>query len=174
MHPSRVNVTVPDGEKLARFERAILPHLGAAYNLARWLTGRNHDAEDVAGHMRSLLTERPLVEVASADTHTVKPWFQGHIDFALPVHDLAGQGYPLRGGRVEFLDNKKVAVLVFQRRKHVIDVFAWPQASGATPVLEQTYPGYQVLHWVHGGFTYWAISDTSADGMRRFAGLLMH
>ncbi len=128
--------------------------------------------EAVAGHVRSLLPDRPIVDVVSADTHTVKPWFHGHVDFAPPVRDLADQGYPLRGGRVEFLDNQKVAVLVYQRRKHVINLFVWPQAGSEVAPQEQTYQGYVVLHWVRDGFTYWAVSDMSSEGLQRFADLL--
>lgn len=121
----------------------------------------------VAGHVRSLLAKH-LVDVASSDRHTVKPWFHGQVAFAPPVP--APAGYALIGGRLDYLDKQTVVALVYKRDKHIINLFIWP-ATGATdePARASSGQGYQLLHWARDGFRYWAISDMSAAGLREFA-----
>jgi anti-sigma factor RsiW len=110
-----------------------------------------------------------LTDVASSDQHTVKPWLDTKLDFAAPVIDLSGDGFPLIGGRLDYLDNHSAAALVYQRRKHFINLFIWPTASkdskGQNTVTRQ---GYNLLHWIEGDFTYWAVSDVSITDLETF------
>jgi anti-sigma factor RsiW len=122
----------------------------------------------IAGHVRSLMVNH-LTDVLSADQHTVKPWFEGHVDFAPPVPDLTAQGFPLVGGRLDYLDNRPVAALVYKRQQHVINLFVWPALSGAArPEATITRHGYNLVQWTIAGMTYWAISTLNAQEMAAF------
>jgi anti-sigma factor RsiW len=123
----------------------------------------------VAGHIRALQPGH-LEDVASGDGHTVKPWFDGRIDFAPPVKDLAAQRFPLRGGRLDYVAGRPVAALVYQRDKHLIDLFVWPAAERTTrPPETAQRQGYNVVHWSEGGMMLWAVSDLEAGQLREFA-----
>jgi anti-sigma factor RsiW len=127
----------------------------------------------VADHVRSLLATH-LVDIASSDQHTVKPWFDGKIDFAPDVHDFAASGFPLVGGRLDYLVGKTVVALVYQRNKHPINVFIAPATgSSDTSPVSFNRRGYNVLSWVHHDMRYWAISDLNATELRQFVGLLI-
>jgi mycothiol system anti-sigma-R factor len=122
----------------------------------------------IASHVRSLMANH-LTDVASSDQHTVKPWLDAKLDFAPPVVDLASEGFPLVGGRLDYLDNKTAAALVYQRRKHFINLFVWPTTPGDNKEQKlMTRQGYHLLRWIDGDFTYWAVSDVNTDDLQNF------
>ncbi len=126
--------------------------------------------EVVASHVRSLLVDH-LTDVATSDQHTVKPWFNGKIDFAPPVVDLVREGFPLQGGRVDYIGGRVVAALVYKRQSHVINLFVWPVSSDATTATVRTASsrdGYNLENWRAGGLNFWAVSDGNADDLARF------
>src|SRR6266446_10580704 len=122
----------------------------------------------IASHVRSLMANH-LTDVASSDQHTVKPWLDAKLDFAAPVADLSSQGFPLIGGRLDYLNNHSVAALVYQKRKHFINLFIWPttpEDSTAQTMVERE--GYHLVHWSDGDFTYWAVSDVNPSDLQNF------
>ena len=126
----------------------------------------------VSSHIRSMMLDH-LVDVPSSDQHTVKPWFNGKLDFAPDVKDLADQGFPLIGGRLDYVDNRTVAALVYQRRKHSINLFTWPSPDTRDQSAQQSsVNGYNIIHWTHSGASYWAVSDVNSADLSEFAKLL--
>lgn len=142
-------------------------------NVLRNRTTNALAAELVDAHLRSLQGNH-LEDVVSTDQHTVKPWFDGKIDFAPPVEDLAGDGFPLQGGRVEFVRGRDSAALVYGRRKHVINVFVWPEAGADEAGREGSALGYNWVDWKKGGMAFFAVSDTGLDDLRELRHLLRH
>jgi anti-sigma factor RsiW len=129
--------------------------------------------EAISSHVRSLLAAH-LLDVPSTDQHTVKPWFDGKLKFSPPVHDFAEQGFRLTGGRLDYFHGREVAALVYQRRLHIINLFVWPSESGHNTAVESfTKDGYNVSHWEHNGFVFWAVSDVNAEDLSAFAQLQM-
>ena len=126
--------------------------------------------EIVSSHIRALQPGH-LVDVVSTDQHTVKPWFEGKLDFSPPVKNLAGQGFPLIGGRLDYLGNRTVAVMVYQRARHPINLFAWPSDRGDAAVVAGTQKGFNLAHWTQDGMELWAVSDLNARELGEFVGM---
>ncbi len=106
-----------------------------------------------------------LIEVASSDQHTVKPWLDARLDFAPPVEDFRAQGFPLVGGRLDYVDGHRAAVMVYGRRKHLIDVFVRPSGDAPEPPKTADRRGYHLVGWRHGGFDWWAVSDVGSGDL---------
>jgi anti-sigma factor RsiW len=142
-----------------------------------WRLGANYGGQQkladeiVASHVRSLMPGH-LTDVLSSDQHTVKPWFNGKIDFSPPVPDYAGRGYPLLGGRLDYVNGRSVAALVYGRRQHLINVFLWPSHTPARGAAEFDSHGYHSVEWTTAQYEYWVVSDLGLTELREFAALL--
>jgi len=121
--------------------------------------------ELLAGHVRSLLADH-LTDIATSDQHTVKPWFNGRIDFSPPVTDLSSRGYPLVGGRIDYVAGRVVAVLVYRRNGHVINVFVWPSQDPSRSTSERD--GYNVIGFGEAGLRFWIVSDLNTVELEEF------
>lgn len=127
--------------------------------------------EIIADHVRSLMATH-LTDVLTSDQHTVKPWFTGKLDFSPQVRDLSGEGFELVGGRLEYLDGHNAAAIVYQRRKHVINVFTWPSADSDETPRSTAQQGFNLVEWKQGGMYYCAVSDLNRQELEEFASLL--
>ena len=187
---ARIRARVPAGRPAATQGRrpwsAFVPRLQwlqvgaavAATALLSWTAGVQYAslsqdervaAEVMAGHARSVLTSH-LTDVATSDQHTVKPWLSRKLDFSPPVTDLTAVGFPLLGGRLDYLDGRPVAALAYQHRQHLINLFVWPDhKSGGGSTQTFSKDGYNVLRWVDGGLVFWAVSDLNTSELKDFA-----
>jgi anti-sigma factor RsiW len=150
----------------------VIISLGTVAGLRAWRTAsRTSVVADaiVARHINGLATQ--LFAVRSSDQHTVKPWFQGKLDFSPPVWDLSADGFPLLGGRLETVDARTVAALVYQRRLHMISVMIWPADDRTARSDARTIRGFHERHWVQDGMSLWAVSDVNDDDLRDFVRL---
>ncbi|WP_062536365.1 anti-sigma factor family protein [Mizugakiibacter sediminis] len=176
---ARLAARLPAPQPAARAARrwpalaaALAAALALTVTLATWQTLRPRApagdalvAEAVSGHVRALLAEH-LLDVPSSDQHTVKPWFDGRLDYAPQVKDLVAEGFPLAGGRLDVLDGRRVAALVYRRHRHVINLYQWPAADGETGTRERD--GYRVVQWNEDGMHYLAVSDAAAADLDAF------
>ncbi len=124
----------------------------------------------VSAEVRSLMPNH-LTDVVSSDQHTVKPWFNGKLDYTPPVVDLSPKGFTLVGGRLDFLRDHRMAALVYGQGNHFINLFVWPTASDNTPEKSLTRKGYHIVHWVQAGMDCWAVSDVNMEALHEFANL---
>ena len=120
----------------------------------------------VSRHVYSM-GQGQLFEVVSSDRHTVKPWFQGKLDFSPPVFDLASAGFTLQGGRVDHIDGRAVAALAYMHKQHIINAFVWPSEKAGSPEAS-TRNGFNLLHWDDGKMRIWLVSDMDATELNRF------
>ena len=144
--------------------------VGLNVMLSTQRSGETLRNELVAGHVRSLQAEH-LSDVASSDQHTVKPWFSGKLDYSPPVRDLTAQEFPLLGGRLDYIAQRQVAVLIYRHRKHTINLYIWPGKNGDTAPESHGSEGYSLVHWRRDGMEFWAVSDLNGEELRQFAQL---
>jgi anti-sigma factor RsiW len=147
--------------------------IGLGFGLARFtFAPSSHERltlEVASAHIRSLQAEH-LVDKASSDQHQVKPWFSGKLDFSPPTPDLEKEGFILRGGRLDYLNGRNVAALVYERREHRINVFVWPSSGTESGDLQQeTRHGYHLVHWSSAGMNYWLVSDLNPTELNELA-----
>jgi len=155
---------------------SILLVISMAWNIASFRSrdsaARDILAEEVlSSHLRSLIGTH-LLDVPSSDQHTVKPWFNGKLSFSPDVRDFSSQGFRLVGGRIEYLGERPVAALVYQRRQHFINLFTWPSPSAyQSAYSESKRSGYNIVSWTKEGMTCWAVSDLQTGELEQFAEL---
>jgi len=180
---NKLRKLLPQGrtERTPWFQRWIWAGGGAAFATAVLLmsltitrpAAPSPEQEIVASHVRSLMADH-LMDVISTDQHTVKPWFEGKLDFAPPVQDFAAEGYPLAGGRLDYLENRKVGVLIYHRALHIINVYVCPaQGKEGSAISTETINGYNVVSWTKNEFEFHAVSDLNTAELRDLARLFM-
>ncbi|HUA79013.1 MAG TPA: anti-sigma factor [Dyella sp.] len=140
-----------------------------------WFYGLPYRSDDatrlvddaISSHIRSMQPQH-LMDVVSTDQHTVKPWFAGKLDFSPHVKDLAGEGFPLVGGRLDALGGHNVAALIYKRRLHVINLYQWPASSTASDQETTQWHGYTVIRWTSDRMRFVAVSDANEDELKQF------
>ena len=156
----------------ASFLLAVLVSGGTGYFASLPAAGDRIVQQVVDDHVRSLLAGH-LTDVISTDQHTVKPWFDGRVDTAPPVRDFAAEGFELVGGRLDYLDHRPVAAVVYRHGKHPINLFVWADPSETTglPAVSERQ-GYNLRHWMEGDLSFWLVSDTEADALAKLEALI--
>ncbi|MGZ6144136.1 MAG: anti-sigma factor family protein [Myxococcales bacterium] len=145
--------------------------MAAALAVGVFATSRpSFDDEVTNAHVRSLLADH-LTDVVSSDQHTVKPWFQGKLDFGVPVRDFADRGFPLAGGRLDYLHAQPVAAVVYRHGAHAINLFVWPEA-GEDPPRSARHRGYNQVRWKQDGLSFWLVSDVAPADLEALARLI--
>lgn len=147
-----------------------------AFEAGRFSSNSANDSiliqEVVSSHVRSLMVSH-LSDVVSSDQHTVKPWFEGKLDFAPRVKDFSSEAFPLVGGRMDYISGRPTAALVYKFNQHVINVFQYPSAtSESTNPRLQNFRGYQIFSWNKDGMNEWVVSDLNAADLQKFVDLL--
>ena len=154
------------------FAAGLLASAVALQLLGNWpLQSASHDALDkeiVASHVRSMMADH-LFDVASSNQHTVKPWFLGKLDYSPAVRDLSDNGFPLTGGRLDYIDGRPVAALVYSRGQHAINLYTWPAAGESQPYRPSSRLGFNMVEWTQSGMRFWAVSDISPSELALFA-----
>jgi anti-sigma factor RsiW len=172
--PAASAPVTPRRRDWSRWATAMAASLALAIGLNVFMGQRRDDdaltGELVSAQVRSLQAEH-LSDVISTDQHTVKPWFNGRIDYAPPVRDFVAQGFPLEGGRLDYIGQHRVAALIYRRLKHPINLYIWPTTAADLAPAETSREGYSLVHWRKGGMEYWAVSDLNGVELREFAGL---
>jgi anti-sigma factor RsiW len=158
------------------FAFGVVLALGVALGVGPYGPGSGPRSDDltnevVASHVRSLMASH-LMDVASTDQHTVKPWFNGKVDFSPPVSDFTEQGYPLVGGRLDYLEHRTVAALVYRRHAHPINLFVWPDGGADDKESMASEQGYHVVQWRRNGMRFAAVSDVNAEELKVFVDLV--
>ncbi len=171
---------LPESWRAWALAAAFLLVFVSAFGIGRYTAGRSQPValaqgtlaqEVVACHIRSLMAAH-LTDVISTDKHTVKPWYAGRLSFSPPVEDFAARGYPLVGGRMDYVDGHQAAALVYRFRKHVINAFVWPASGAPMPETTTRLNGYNVVQWSDSEMTWAVVSDLNGQDLERFAGLL--
>ncbi len=158
------------GGMAAAFAAAVLVSWNVALLQARGSAEERLAAEVTSAHVRSLMVASHLNDVASTDQHTVKPWFEGKLDFAPVVADFAASGWSLIGGRLDYVNGRPVAAVTYRHRLHVVNVFQWPAArAGDSPPESFARQGFVLVRWQRAGLEYWAVSDVAGPDLLQFA-----
>jgi len=179
----RINAALPQDVSRAKprhinwlnFGTALAAGLALAWSVGLYLNLPSDQEkiteEVVASHVRSLQVDH-LSDVASSDQHTVKPWFNGKLNFSPPVVDLAPQGFPLIGGRLDYLGGRPVAALIYRRAQHPINLYVWPSSDKDSAPQLQNRQGYHLVRWTWDGMNYWTVSDLAANELENFVGMV--
>jgi len=176
---ARIEAALPAPRAVAQSRRSLLKGLATgsvlsgalAASLVVFVVRREEDqrilGDVVSAHLRSLQGDH-LIDVQSTDQHTVKPWFNGRLDVAPPVIDLTAQGFTLIGGRLDYIDGKPVAAIVYKRRAHVINLFVAQTMGPERRAAIEQVQGFNIWRWTRSDLGFWAVSDINADELQEF------